>query len=131
MKRYKLITLVDITRANPSRTETDSLRVKQQANFNSLIQAINLRSNIDYISDPELKKGQLPAPLSGKANHWIAEFEVEREDVFSDGVDPVGLLVEDVNGVPIVPELNSSVELDPPVFITKGNKANIWFSVIS
>lgn len=131
MKRYKLITLVDITRANPSRSETDSLRVKQQANFNSLIQAINLRSNIDYISDPELKKGRLPAPLSGKANHWIAEFEVEREDVFSDGVDPVGLLVEDVNGVPIVPELNSSVELDPPVFITKGNKANIWFSVIS
>lgn len=131
MKRYKLITLVDITRANPSRSETDSLRVKQQANFNSLIQAINLRSNIDYISDPELKKGRLPAPLSGKANHWIAEFEVEREDVFSDGVDPVGLLVEDVNGVPIVPELNSSVELDPPVFITKGNKANIWFSIIS
>ena len=131
MKKYKLITLVDITRANPSRTETDPFKVKQQANFNSLIQAINLRSNIEYISDPELKKGRLPSPLSGKANHWIAEFEVEREDVFSDGVDPVGLLIEDVNGVPIVPELNSSVDLDPPVFITKGDKANIWFSVIS
>lgn len=131
MARYKLITLVDITKTNPAKTETDSVKIKQQANFNSLIQAINLRSNIEFFSDPEFKKGRLPEPLSGKANHWIAEFEVEREDVFSDGDDPVGLLIEDINGVPIVPDLNSSVDLTPPVFITKGDKANIWFSIIS
>ncbi len=131
MAKYKVITLVDITRTNASKNETDPVKVKQQANFNSLIQAINLRSNIESFSDPEFKKGRLPSPLSGKANHWIAEFEVEREDVFSNGIDPVGLLVEDVNGVPIVPDLKSSVDLDPPMFVTKGEKANIWFSIMS
>lgn len=130
-KRYKIITLVDITRTNSSKTESDPVKVKQQANFNSLIQAINLRSNIEVFTDPEFKKGRLPEPLSGKANHWIAEFEVEREDVFSNGIDPVALLVEDINGVPIIPDLNSSIDLDPPMFITKGDKANIWFSIIS
>lgn len=131
MARYKLITLVDITRTNPRRDETDSLRVKQQANFNSLVQAINLRSNIEFFSDPEFNKGRLPEPLTGKANHWIAEFEVEREDVFLKDGDPVGLLIEDLNGVPIIPDLNSSVDLDPAVFITSGKKANIWFTIIS
>ena len=131
MARYKLITLVDITRTNPRRDETDSLKVKQQSNFNSLVQAINLRSNIEFFSDPEFNKGRLPDPLTGKANHWIAEFEVEREDVFLKDGDPVGLLIEDLNGVPIIPDLNSSVDLDPAVFITSGKKANIWFTIIS
>ena len=131
MARYKLITLVDITRTNPRRDETDSLRVKQQANFNSLVQAINLRSNIEFFSGPEFNKGRLPEPLTGKANHWIAEFEVEREDVFLKDGDPVGLLIEDLNGVPIIPDLNSSVDLNPAVFITSGKKANIWFTIIS
>ena len=131
MARYKLITLVDITRTNPRRDETDSLRVKQQANFNSLVQAINLRSNIEFFSDPEFNKGRLPDPLTGKANHWIAEFEVEREDVFLKDGDPVGLLIEDLNGVPIIPDLNSSVDLNPAVLITSGKKANIWFTIIS
>lgn len=129
-KRYKIITLVDITRTNSSKAELDLIKVKQQANFNSLIQAINLRSNIESFTDPEFKKGRLPTPLSGKANHWIAEFEVEREDVFSDGVDSMALLIEDINGVPIIPDLNNSVDLDPPMFITKGKNTNIWFSVI-
>jgi len=131
MAQYKLITLVDITRTNPSKLETDPLKIKQQSNFNSLVQAINLRSNIEQFSDPEFKKGRLPAPLTGKANHWTAEFEVEREDVFLKDNDPVGLLIEDLNGVPIIPDLNSSVDFNPAVFVTKGDNANIWFSIIS
>jgi hypothetical protein len=42
MARYKITTLVDITRTNPSRAETDVLKIAQQANFNSLIQAEDL-----------------------------------------------------------------------------------------
>ena len=52
MPRYKIITLVDITRTNPDRSERDQLKVSQQANFNSLIQAIGLRSNVDWERDP-------------------------------------------------------------------------------
>ena len=130
MARYKIITLVDITRTNPSRTETDPFKIKQQANFNSLIQAINLRSNIELITDPEFKNGRLPDNIGGKANHWIVEFEVEREDVFLKDNDPVGLLIDDLNGVPIVPDLNNSADLDPAAFITTGKNANIWFTIM-
>lgn len=130
MARYKIITLVDITRTNPSRTETDPFKIKQQSNFNALVQAINLRSNIEEFTNPEFKNGRLPDNIGGKAKHWIAEFEVEREDVFMKDGDPVGLLIEDLNGVPIVPDLNNSEDLDPAAFITKGKKANIWFTIM-
>jgi len=38
----------------------------------------------------------------------------------------VALLVDDLNGVPVIPKLNNSVDLDPACFISKGETANIW-----
>ena len=130
MARYKIITLVDITRTNPHRSETDKMKLSQQANFNSLLQAIGLRSNVDWDVDPKMNTGSLPGNLGGKANHWVWEFSSEREDVFKAGNDDVGLLVDDLNCVPIIPNLNDSVDLDPAAFITKGDKTNTWVSII-
>lgn len=126
MPRYRIITLVDITRTNPHRSETDTLKLRQQANFNSLLQAIGLRSNVQWMRDPIMTKGSLPYDLGGKANHWSWEFDVERDDVFLRDNDSVGLLVDDLNGVPIIPSLNNSSEIDPACFISKGDRANIW-----
>ena len=126
MERYKIITLVDITKSGAHRNETDKIKIGQQANFNSLLQAIGLRANIMWAFDPKLENGRLPTPLDGKANHWIWEFDVEREDVFLKGSDPVGLLVDDLNGVPVVDRLNNTAEINPSVFISKGPKTNIW-----
>ncbi len=126
MPRYKIITLVDITVTNPGRDETSSLKLGQQANFNSLIQAIGLRSNVEWDTDPKRHTGSLPLPLVGKAVHWVWEFEVEREDVFLRDDDPVLLLIEDLHGVPIVDQLNNSADITPPVFQSKGENINIW-----
>ncbi len=126
MPRYKIITLVDITVTNPGRDETSSLKLGQQANFNSLIQAIGLRSNVTWDYDPKKHTGSLPLPLVGKATHWIWEFEVEREDVFLQDDDPVKLLVEDLHGVPVIDRLNNSADITPSVFQSKGDKSNIW-----
>ena len=52
MPWYSIISLVDITRTNPSRDEVDKKMLAQQANFNSLIQAIGLRSNVEWEQDP-------------------------------------------------------------------------------
>jgi hypothetical protein len=73
-----------------------------------------------------MTKGSLPYDLGGKANHWIWEFDVERDDVFLRDNDSVGLLVDDLNGVPIIPNLNNSSEIDPACFISNGDRANIW-----
>jgi len=126
MKRYCVVTLVDITRSNPGRIETDRVKLGQQSNFNSLIQAVGLRSNFDFDSDPKMKKGVLPYDIGGKANHWIWFFQTERDDVYKVDGNPVALLIRDLNGVPVVAELNNNVDIDPACFITEGKKCNTW-----
>jgi hypothetical protein len=126
MARYQIITLVDITRSNAPRSETNRIKQGQQANFNSLIQAIGMRSNIDWSSDPKMNTGRIPNQ-TGKANHWIWTFNTERERVFyKDADDPVGLLLDDLNGIPVVDQLNNSVDLNPPIFKTKGDDINTY-----
>jgi hypothetical protein len=128
MPRYQIVTLVDITRTNPTRSETDQHLLAQQANFNTLLQSIGLRSNVEWTVDPTECKGILPHPLEGRANHWVWTFEVERDEVFNKDGDPVGLLLDDLHGVPIIGQLNNSVDIDPPVFQTQGPNSNIWVS---
>jgi hypothetical protein len=126
MARYIIITLVDITRNNITRSETDQLKIKQQANFNSLIQAIGLRANVSWTADPRYDKGTLPFGLGGKAAYWEWHFDTEREDVFKRDNDAVALLVDDLHGVPVIDGLNNSVDLNPSAFVSKGSKPNIW-----
>jgi hypothetical protein len=128
MPRYQIVTLVDITRTNPTRSETDQHLLAQQANFNTLLQSIGLRSNVEWTVDPAECRGILPHPLEGRANHWVWTFEVERDEVFNKDGDPVGLLLDDLHGVPIISQLNNSVDIDPAVFQTQGPNTNIWVS---
>jgi hypothetical protein len=126
MARFQIITLVDITQTNPHRSEIDPHLLAQQANFNSLVQAIGLRANVSWINSPKEKNGALPRNIDGKAVYWTWTFDVERDDVFLKDGNSVALLIDDLNGVPIIPNLNNSVELDPACFISKGETANIW-----
>ena len=131
MARYQVITLVDITRTHASRYETDQLKLGQQANFNALQQAIGLRSNFVFIADPQRHDGILPLDLDGRATYWTWNFDTERDSVFLKGNDPVGLLIDDINGVPITGQLNNSVDIDPAAFISRGDRANIWIYEIT
>lgn len=131
MARYKIITLIDITRADPDKKETDKIKISQQANFNSLIQAIGLRSNVTWNRDPVKESGRLPDPVNGKATHWIWEFDAEREDVFLKDTDPCGLLKDDLHGVPVINLLENSTDIDPAAFQTRNGNQNTWVSIIS
>ena len=131
MQLFKLVSVVDITRSLPSRSEADHLILGQQANFNSLIQAIGIRSNVEWDQDPECHTGRLPDAIDGAATHWIWEFSVERDFVFRLDDDPVGLLLDDLQGVPVINRLNNSVDIMPSIFQTKGDHINIWISLIS
>lgn len=128
--RYQITTLVDITKTNPPRGTTDPTTLGQQSNYNTLIQTIGLRANIDYSIDPKMETGRLPDPFTGKGAHWTFVFEVEREQTFLKDADPIGLLKDDLNGVPIVGNLANTVELDPAVFTTSGKKFNTWITII-
>jgi len=130
MPSYEIITLIDITRSNPPRSEIDSLKLGQQANFNSLVQAIGLRSNVEWARDPMISDGRLPPPWQGKSKHWTWKFSVEREDVFERNGDPVALLVEDLHGVPVVAGLLETAEIRPAAFQTKGDTPNTVVNII-
>lgn len=130
MPRYRIITLVDITRTNLTRSDIDEKKLSQQANFNSLLQAIGMRSNVEWKTDPVKHTGRLPTPFSGSAAYWLWEFEVEREQVFEKGTDRIGLLKDDLHGVPIIPKLENTAEIDPAVFIVYGNECNIAIEII-
>ena len=130
MQRYRITTLVDITRSQASRIETDKLKIGQQANFNTFLQSIGLRANISWIQDPVKHTGSLPYPLEGKANHWIWEVDVESQDVFLKNGDPVGHLKDDLHGVPIIDFLENSQELTPPVIQISGDNQNTWIEII-
>jgi hypothetical protein len=130
MPRYQITTLVDITRSDPDRTDTDRIKNGQQSNFNSLVQAIGLRSNIEWLTDPKKESGTLPNDIKGKAIHWIWTFDVERDDVFLKDDDPVGLLIDDLHGVPVIADLENSADIDPAAFQTKNGNQNTWLRII-
>jgi hypothetical protein len=130
MARYEIITLVDITRHNITRSETDKVKIGQQANFNSLIQAIGLRANIGWHSEPAMKTGTLPNPFKGKATYWTWIFETEREDEFLKDNDPVGFLMHDLHGVPIIDNLRNSADIYPAAFQTTGDNVNTTINII-
>lgn len=130
MARYQIVTLVDITRSQPSRDNTDSTLLGQQANFNSLLQAIGLRSNVSWLRDPKKHTGRLPDPATGRATYWTWEFDCERDEVFLQADDPVYLLVHDLNHVPVIVDLENSEDIDPAAFQTQGDMINTWVTMI-
>ena len=130
MARYRIVTLIDITRSRPVREETDKTLLGQQANFNSLLQAIGLRSNVEWLHDPKKHTGRLPEPATGKATYWTWEFDCERDEVFLQDDDPVYLLVHDLNHVPVITDLENSEDISPAAFQTQGNNINTWVTMI-
>lgn len=122
MIRYKLETTVDITQTNPDRADTDSRRHAQQSNFNALIQGIELRALVTWDEEPVMVE------YKDIDTKWYWSFFVEREDVFLKDDDPVGLLKDDLKGIPIIGNLSNNVKFKKNCFITTGPDCNIWLS---
>jgi hypothetical protein len=119
MPRYKIKTTVDITRSNPGREDTNSVRNGQQLNFNTLLQGIGMRANVEWDNDPQLVEYQ-------NTKEWFWEFEAEQVDVFATKDDPVGLIKQDLQGIPVIRNLTETAALEKPIFITSGDNQNIW-----
>ena len=131
MQTFQVITTVDITNPHVNRDCEDLLLAAQQSNFNALVQAINMRSNITWTGDPKRYSGGMPWPAEGRSVHWVWQFTTERESVFADDSSPVGLLLNDLHGVPIIPDLTNSDIFEFPIFSTKLQAVNTWVTEIA
>ena len=87
----------------------------QQRNWETVTQLISLRTQVTGLTEPV------------KIDHnWQFEFEIENENLFTDGVDKLAVLKSDCTGVPMLVGLNESSVTG----IVLEMNTNIWFALV-
>jgi hypothetical protein len=111
-------TLIDITNSNvrPGQ-QTDALRQDQFRNWATLIQCIGLRSIIDFNRNPVLNKIDITGlgfgtEYNGIHNVWTFQFRTDRQDTFTEDGDPLSLLKQDLDKVPIITNLKETINIE-------------------
>ncbi len=130
---YCLHTFVDITNTGVWRRESGNEKLRdQQQNFNTVLQTIGLRANIEYRRRPEMERAPADShgfSLKDTVNIWTFEWYCDREAVWTEGEDPLALLKLDFDLVPFIPNLDETLVMKPSVFKSTGSDANILFTV--
>lgn len=130
---YTLYTLVDITNTGRFRADPGYEKQRdQQQNFNTILQTIGMRSNIEFRKRPELIKG--PASDYGfdfndTVSVWAFEWTTEREEIWLEDGDQLALLRKDFEFVPFIANLDESVAIKKAVFRSQGADCNIVFKL--
>jgi len=128
--KFRLYTLVDVTPTNARRGQ-DPVEQNQQANFNTIINTVGLRTNAsDFeveVTKQDVKDYEFGSNYKGKHNIWTVDFFVEAADSTS-----VQFLLEDFDLVPIITGLTETANLDRDMFVTLSNhgRTNIIFEKI-
>ena len=139
-------TLIDITISNIVKYKPEDIPIKtssgivwdmgdyikaknQQANFSTLIQTISIRANPLQISTPRITKA--PTTFGSKYKSikkcWAISFTLEHAGFYTN-IGPHDLLLEDLDGVPIILGLTESKTVKEPLWTVSGSKCNILIS---
>jgi hypothetical protein len=118
--RYKIYTLVDITKTSQYRNEPGrELARLQQQNFDTVIQTIGMRANLSYLNPPKVKI-DVPEKYNmigdELSNIWVFDWEVDKEDLFLYDDDDLYRLKEDFDLVPYISGLTETVKKEPAIF---------------
>lgn len=92
----------------------------QQRNWETLTQIMQLRSQIEAVTDPQRDE---------TTNLWSFTFAIERDDVYRRDQDPLGCLLDDCGNVPIVIGLGETPGCADTV-TAQGPEQNIWFQIL-
>lgn len=127
--KFRLYTLVDITETGEHRGN-DLKRTSQQSNYNTVIQTLNLRSNIiplklsNYMLN--LDNANFGTNYSGNNMIWSFIFDIDY------GVHSIEYMIEDFTLVPIVSGLDETAVLNKSMFQTYDKKyKNIIFEELA
>lgn len=124
---FRLQTLIDITETGARRGD-DPREQKQQQNFYTTLQTISLRANPTIKQSPicekiHMKNLNFGSSYSGVHKVWTWDFEFEQPDSHS-----IDFLTNDFNYVPVISDLDESIKIKDPVFLTNDQKyTNIIF----
>jgi hypothetical protein len=129
MQTIEIKTLLDITNTNILRPGQGSqLEHDQYRNFTTLKQCAELRSIISYDHNPscetvDIKDLGFGSKYKGKHTVWTWTFYPDRVGVYSDNGNEIGLLINDIDGVPIVKKLTETINIDKAIFELKSSSA--------
>ena len=128
--KFKIQTLVDITETGARRQSEDKFAYKQEANFQTVMQTIGMRVNLEYTKSPSfelisLEKSSFGDKYIGKQMLWTFDFDIEFE-----GALTLEMLKNDFDLIPIITGLNETALLTKALFRTSGKDKNIIFSVL-
>ena len=128
--KFKIQTLVDITRTGAGRQEANKIAYRQEANFQTVLQTIGLRANLEFEKSPlfeeiTLTKISFGDKYKGKQRVWSFEFEVPFEDAVT-----LDMLNNDFNLIPFIPGLTETAKFEQAIFRTTPQERNIIFSII-
>ncbi len=118
-------TLIDITNSRTNRfPRVTPLEQNQQRNFVTLKQCVELRSNISYETDPtyetkDIKNMGFGTQHKGKHIVWTFRFSPDRPGVYSDDINEIGCLIDDIHGVPVIENLKESINIGKAIFDLK------------
>ena len=125
--RFKLLTLVDITKTDARRGDQSDL-YKQQQNFFSVVQTISLRANPIVADKPSVEKINIKglgfgSNFTGDHDVWSLVFSFEQE-----GSHSINLLKEDFEMVPFIAGLSETAKFKEMAFSASDSKrTNIVF----
>jgi hypothetical protein len=126
-----LYTTVDITHTGQYRNEPGKdVERWQEQNFQTVLQTIGIRANINFVKNPELIEisGNVIGFNTNSIIHvWRFEFYTEHDYVFEQHTNPVGYLVEAFDAIPYISGLTESMDQNYDVFVTTGPARNIVF----
>jgi hypothetical protein len=131
MQRFIIRTLVDITKTGIHKDLIDPIKKSQQDNFQTLLQTLEMRSNIFF------DKG--PAPVvsdwskqgySKREKTWVWEIYTEQDDIFKIGQDPIGAMKKDIEFIPFTAGCEETAKFRQCFFSPEKKPTNIIFEVV-
>jgi hypothetical protein len=132
MQYFRICTLVDITKTNIHKEQIDPLKKRQQDNYQTLLQALEMRANIFPENDPEIVTMDWSAyGYDKKEKTWVWEFNIEQDDIFLLDDDPKGFMLTDINFVPFNSGCTETASFKQSFFSTKIKPTNILFEYIT
>jgi hypothetical protein len=130
---YRLHTLVDITNTGRFRNEPGYEKEKfQEQNFNTVLQTIGMRSNVNFRKKPEVKEqstSELGFPFDDNMLVWTFEWSTDGSDIWLEDGDQLALLRKDFEFVPFITNLDEALTVSHAAFKTRGKDCNIVFEL--
>ena len=123
MQTIEIKTLIDITNTNKARLlDGQEFEHNQFKNWTTLLQCLGLRSIINYetnstVETVDIKDLGFGKAYKGKHNVWTFTFTTDRVNVYLQEENPVGLLEQDLDNVPVIGNLSETINIAKAVFV--------------